>query len=76
MRKMKRSEQYLSYLLRLWQSGKDDATIWRASLENPITGERKGFANLQDLFAFLEAQANCAVGLTFEMEENGGGVEI
>jgi hypothetical protein len=53
----KQSPNYLSYLLRLWQSGSADRTVWRASLENPMTGERLGFANLKDLFAFLETQA-------------------
>jgi hypothetical protein len=36
----------------LWQEGKD--TNWRASLENPHTGERRGFSNLESLFAFLQ----------------------
>ena len=52
---MKQSSYYLSYLLRLWRSGRDDTAVWRASLESPIAGERRGFANLRDLFAFLEA---------------------
>ncbi len=73
---MKRPEHYLSYLLRLWQSGKDDAAIWRASLENPITGERQGFASLKDLFVFLEAQADSTASQTFEMEESGEGGKI
>ena len=50
-----RQSQYLSYLLRLWQIGSDDALTWRASLETPGTGERRGFASFQELFAFLEA---------------------
>jgi hypothetical protein len=54
---MKQPPSYLSYLLRLWQSGSADRTVWRASLENPMTGERLGFANLKELFAFLKNQA-------------------
>jgi hypothetical protein len=54
---MKRPPGYLSYLLRLWQSGHKDRAVWHASLESPMTGERLGFASLKELFAFLEAQA-------------------
>ena len=57
---MKQSQDYVSYLLRLWRSGKGKEAIWHASLESPLTGERQGFASLQDLFAFLQAQANSA----------------
>jgi len=48
---------YLSYLLRLWRVGKENA-VWRASLESPHTGERIGFASLDELFAFLRQQTN------------------
>lgn len=41
---------YQSYLLRLWKA---EQTNWRASLEDSRTGERIGFANLEQLFAFL-----------------------
>jgi hypothetical protein len=49
-------QQYLAYMLRLWQVSSDGEPIWRASLESPHTGERHGFANLEALFAFLEKQ--------------------
>jgi hypothetical protein len=45
---------YLAYLLRLWRVNDDGKPVWRASLESPHTGERRGFANLELLFAFLE----------------------
>lgn len=51
---------YLSYLVRLWGTGKG---AWRASLESPMTGERHGFASLKDLFAFLQAQADAQADL-------------
>jgi hypothetical protein len=41
---------YQSYLLRLWKA---EQTGWRASLEDARTGERIGFANLEQLFVFL-----------------------
>ncbi len=45
---------YVAYLLRLWQAREGGSTVWRASLESPQTGERRGFASLADLFTFLE----------------------
>ena len=48
---------YLSYLLRLWREN-GEKTDWRASLESPHTGERWGFANLADLFTFLEKEVS------------------
>ncbi len=52
---------YLSYLLRLWRVSGDGESpgmgrkaIWRASLESTRTGERRGFASLDELFDFLQ----------------------
>ncbi|MFL7811569.1 MAG: hypothetical protein AB8I80_23230 [Anaerolineae bacterium] len=47
------AQDYVSYLLRLWQVGGQDERIWRASLECPRTGKQESFASLSDLFAFL-----------------------
>ena len=47
---------YQSYLLRLWRAPGGAEQPWRASLENPLTGERKGFADLEALVAFLREQ--------------------
>ena len=60
---MERQQRYLSYLLRLWQTGDGGKQIWRASLESPGTGERKGFASLKELFEFLEEQTRGRMGL-------------
>jgi hypothetical protein len=46
---------YHSYLLRLWRSSQSNA-VWRASLESAQSGERRAFADLARLFAFLRAQ--------------------
>lgn len=51
---------YLAYLLRLWQVGSGGESTWRASLENAHTGERQGFASLDDLFRFLRQEAGVA----------------
>lgn len=45
---------YVAYMLRLWQAGSwDGRPVWRASLENPHTGERLAFGDTKALFAFL-----------------------
>jgi hypothetical protein len=50
----KRHPDYLSYMLRLWRVGNgDQGTVWRASLQDSLTGEQVGFASLEELFAFL-----------------------
>jgi hypothetical protein len=42
-----------SFLLRLWCADEPTAAGWHASLEDPTTGERFGFAALEQMFAFL-----------------------
>ena len=47
---------YRSYLLRLWQvfdHRPDARLVVRCSLEDPHTGERRGFASLEALSTFL-----------------------
>ena len=53
---MSEEARYLSYLLRLWQVQGKEGWIWRASLEHASTGERRGFAGLVELIAFLEQE--------------------
>jgi hypothetical protein len=50
---VKQSEQYeyQAYLLRLWRE--NEADPWRASLEDPHTGERRSFASLPRLLFYL-----------------------
>jgi hypothetical protein len=50
---------YHAYLLRLWRDG--DKMPWRATLENPHSGERRGFASLAHLFAYLETHTHSLV---------------
>jgi hypothetical protein len=54
--KMSQPPTYITYLLRLWQAEIRTEPVWHASLEDPRTGERKGFADLKSLCAFLEAE--------------------
>ncbi len=51
---MKATTDYLAYLIRLWRE--ENAPNWRATLQNPHTGERRSFADLPSLLAFLEEQ--------------------
>jgi hypothetical protein len=51
-------QPYTSYLLRLWPSKSGDAWVWRASLEDTLTGVRRGFVTLQEMFAYLEDQTD------------------
>lgn len=46
---------YHAYLLRLWrvETQHSGAATWHASLEDPHTGLRLGFATLELLFAYL-----------------------
>lgn len=53
---------YLAYMLRLWQAG-DLGQTWRASLENPHTGEKLGFGGLEQLQDYLR-QLTAVDGLT------------
>jgi hypothetical protein len=47
---------YRAYLLRLWQAQEEQGPAWRASLECAETAERRRFASLAALFAFLEQE--------------------
>jgi hypothetical protein len=47
---------YHAGLLRLWRDGSGGA--WRASLQDAESGERIGFASLEQLFAYLRRLTN------------------
>ena len=52
--------RYHAFLLRLWQTGEGEAAVWRVLLEDPRTGERHGFADLDSLSAFLNEICHAA----------------
>jgi hypothetical protein len=54
--RMSKQRSYLAYILRLWETSNGETQIWRASLETPGSRQRSGFASLQGLMAFLEAE--------------------
>jgi hypothetical protein len=53
---MTKKKRYLSYLLRLWRENDQDQPCWRASLESTQDSQRRSFANLDDLLAFLRQE--------------------
>jgi hypothetical protein len=48
-----KSRHRITFLLRLWRSNEPGNLDWRASLEIPGSEKRIGFANLEQLFAYL-----------------------
>jgi hypothetical protein len=71
-----RRPDYFSYLLRLWRvsrrisaQAEEEGTLWRASLQDPLTDERVNFASLEDLVAFLQRQ----MGLVSNADRDEGG---
>lgn len=69
---MDREGRYLSYMLRLWETANGEDVIWRASLESPGSRKRRGFASLQSLIDFLEAQTECQDVQDGEADTQGG----
>jgi hypothetical protein len=53
---MTKRRHYLAYLLRLWRTSDGEKTLWRASLQSPNSAERYGFASLEELWDFVQAQ--------------------
>jgi len=49
----KQSPTYLAYLIRLWH---EEGVGWRATVEDPHTGDKKAFSNLDALLSFLREQ--------------------
>ena len=47
------ARDYVAYLLRLWRETSGEASRWRASLQDPHSGERIGFGSLEELFDSL-----------------------
>jgi hypothetical protein len=54
---------YQVYLLRLWPACPPGARslAWQASLEDPRTGKRLGFASLESLFVYLMEQTEAGL---------------
>ncbi len=55
--------RYWSYLMRCWEEPSqtpDQPVLWRFSLEDVETGQRRGFHDLEALVAFLYSQTSQA----------------
>lgn len=52
---MNKTFNYYSYLLRFWRD--DEHSPWRATLEDPHTGQSFGFASMEHLYRFLDDRA-------------------
>lgn len=50
----KQGMDYIAYLLRLWRT--EHSGPWKASLEDPHTGQRVGFSTVSALYAFLDQE--------------------
>ncbi len=50
----------MAFMVRLWRVDDERHPTWRASVQDPHTGERRGFTDLKELFTFLEEQTNNA----------------
>ena len=55
---MTEQRKYLAYMLRLWRVDTNGEVTWRVSIEDPHTGERHGFTNLDRLFEFLKGETH------------------
>ena len=52
----------LSYVLRMWRTRNGERSVWRASLQDVRSGERMGFAGLDEVARFLRAQTGYTPG--------------
>jgi hypothetical protein len=62
---------YQAYLVRLWRVRSRGKWVWRTTLESPHTAERQVFADLPELFAYLERQTG-GLGLIEPVEDQPG----
>jgi hypothetical protein len=62
---------YQSYLLRMWRTGSYGDEEWRFLLENPHTGERHGFGDLDALCVFLRRQIDVIADRKTETDSVG-----
>ena len=51
--------RYHSYVLTFWEERSHDpdaSVVWRFSLKDPHTNQRRGFPGLQEMVAFLQTE--------------------
>ena len=62
--------RYRSYLITMWEERSGDTEVsveWRFRMEDPHTGQRRGFANFEALVAALQQEIDDSTA-----EEPGG----
>ena len=52
---------YQSYLLRLWVVKEGEHSVWRASLEEVRSGNKKVFTTLEEMYQYLTLTVDTAV---------------
>ncbi len=50
----KKERTRLAFLIRLWQVRSKGQIVWRGSLEDAHSGEKRGFGDPASLFSFLQ----------------------
>ncbi len=68
--------QYIAYLVRLWRADSSQSPAWRASVEDPHSGARRGFADLASLFAFLEERTGVDAGHAEQVRPPAGAIDL
>lgn len=70
---MVEEQRYVAYLVRLWAVHRNGDLVWRASAADTRTGERRNFADLAGLFAFLQAAVTDAPATSGQLDTCGDG---
>ncbi|MHB9032316.1 MAG: hypothetical protein ACYC6L_04625 [Anaerolineae bacterium] len=65
-------KDYLSFLLRLWRSEPGKTAEWRTSLQDIQSGQRLGFACLDDLVVYLKERMGQAIGGSSDCTDSDG----
>jgi len=65
----KEPSRYRAYLLRLWQVDDGTRATWRASLQDVRSGQRLGFAGLDEAMAHIRRQIIAASDVAASQEE-------
>ncbi len=68
---MNTQPSYVSFLLRLWRIPDGDDAVWRASLEDTLSGEQMAFATVENLLEFLQRWEKSSCGFPEERHDKG-----
>ena len=69
-----RPPRYRSYLLAFWEERSQVPSapaVWRFSLEDPHTGQRRGFATLESLVAALQRETEGTIRGSSDERKSG-----